>query len=735
MVLGALLLVYLAYTRLGGAERIDLTAGERLGGPLAIEGLGDDGDPSGSGASSGTIRQTEFIHRNEHGVVDRRFGFDTLLRREGDQWEITKPYYTLSMAHFRCDITADRGQVHCETALGGTPIPDDARFAGNVVIHVVPNEPNDPQELFVYLDDVTFIAERSLFSTTGPIKFVSRFAQLVGRGMELVYDAGRNRVELFRLQELVSLRGRSADLKRLTEETRPGPSHAADANEPVGPGEPNEVVLTAGDAPAEEPSDYYECVLWENVRIETPQQIVVARQRLAINNILWSDRDDAGPAQARPGPVSTAATVAGPNEPNRPEIVPYPGPNALDTAPSEFLALDTLPESAFDVVVTCDGGLVVGPRGIAAGMSAPSAADEAGGRDPNAAAAGAGQALAAAGTDPNHQTLYAASIDVNAVTSDAALAGPVQIGFTLDANDLAGRDGAGGPIPVTVTARDAVRYRAATNQIGLEGDCRVTAHQTVVAPDAPPARHEYVLTAPALLLDLMEDPNANGQFKLRHVTAAGGPVSLHGVRRVGEDVLGWAKLDGLRLDFGADANDANDLVVTGPGTISIYNAEAAAPGDDMSPTELSLRRPCYALMSNFKRLTYSASALRIVAASDERIGLDYLPIRADGSYGPPTNADAGHIEILLAQTLGPDGRRHTELATLTASRGITYEDETQRFAGATLVYDHATARVHVTGDDDQPCYFNGFLVDQIEMDLATRHVKTDIQAPGTLPIK
>ncbi len=730
--------VYLGYTRLAGTERIDLTVHEQFPNPLPTDSAvrSNGNAASVGGLSVDAIRQTEFRHKNDEGVVDREFGFETLLHQEGDQWEITKPYMRLFMPQFRCHVTADQGQAQFEMG-SGTPAPDDAMFSGNVVIHIIPNDPNDPHEAFIYLDDVAFIAERSLFRTAGPIKFVSHVAQLVGRGMELIYDEGRNRLDLFRIQQLGSLRFRSADLGRLSDVTNRSSAPAA----PAQPGEPtgaDEVIVLADAARAEEAPDYYECVLWENVRIETPEQIIVARRRLAIHNILWSGDSTDGPATAAPGAVSAVAAAGPePNEPNKPEIVPYPGPKALDTSPSQFVALSTIPESSFDIIVTCDGGFVVGPKGIGTSAGEPG--------DPNETA----RALAstpppadpdATGpgreADPNHQTLSAERIDVDVATSNVVLAGPVQIGFVLaDANDTAGE-----PMPVTISARDVVRYLAATNQIRLEGDCRATMRQTLAAPEAPPAEHEYVLEAPALLLDLIEDPNAKGRLTPRHVATQGGAVSVHGVRRLGDETVGWVKLDGVQLDF--DVAD-NDLVVAGPGAISLHNAQAIAGAADASEVELSLRRPCYALISDFQRLTYAGATQRIVAESDERIQLGYVPILADPNagvdrpprYGPPVNADAGHVEIQLTETPGPDGRRHTELAAFTASRGVTYEDQTRQFAGSTLAYDHATGLLHVTGDAAQPCYFNGVLVDEIEMDVTTGDVKMQVQGPGTLQLK
>jgi hypothetical protein len=708
--LGILVLVYFAYTRLGGATRVDLGTGDAFLDAIPTDNADpfDSNTPMIGGVQVGAVLQTEFVHIGANGVPDRKFGFDTLLHKEGDLWETTEPYYSLFMPSFRCDITADRGEVQCEMALG-QPIPKDAMLSGNVVIHVIPNDPNDLKEAFIYLEDLAFFADRSLFSTANSVKIVSRSTQLVGQGMELVYDPGRDRLQLFRINDLESWRLRSADLGRLTNVSRPEKTPAAG---PVQMIDANAVALDAG-TPTELAPALYECVFWKNVRIDAPEQIIIARQRLAVNNILWSDSDATAPGEV-PTAAGSGGNAAAPREPNgadEPAAVPYPGPKALDTRPSRFLALSSVPEASFDILVTCDGGFVVGPRGIGADAPAPN---------------GPVASLPPAAADPNHQTVSAERIDVDAGTSDVALAGPVHIGFTLDPNNLTASGAENELMPVTITAQRAVTFLAATDQIRLEGDCVVTLQSA-----KGDVTYDYALTAPVLLLDIAEDPNATGgQITLRHAGAEGGPISVRGRRYVCDEPAGWVRLDGSRLDY--DAVDANFLV-TGPGTISIHNtalAEPAGSGSEVDPNEFSLRQPCYARMSGFDLLTYSASAQRIVAESAGRIQLGYVPILA-GGYGPAVNADAGHIEIQLRQT--SDGQM--ELVMLTASRGITYEDETQHFAGSTLTYDYARNFVRVTGDADQPCYLNGALVDQIEMDVSTRNLKGKFQAPSTLPMK
>jgi hypothetical protein len=194
IVLGALLALYMGYARIGGAPPPGLSVPEPLPRPTAETAE----EPNVQGGRIGatevvTIKQTRFFHRDEGGRIDREFGFEVFLHKQADRWRFTSPYMKLFLPKLQCHVTADTGEVQVETAFKQL-VPNDAVFQGNVVIHVVPPKRNDPRECFIYLDDVTFIAEKSLFSSTGPVRFVSRSAMLEGVGMELIYDSLQSRL-------------------------------------------------------------------------------------------------------------------------------------------------------------------------------------------------------------------------------------------------------------------------------------------------------------------------------------------------------------------------------------------------------------------------------------------------------------------------------------------------------------------------------------------------------------
>jgi hypothetical protein len=698
LVLGALLGAFRLYTRLNQTPPIvvDVRAV-----PPELET--DANAPEGQiGRVLGTdvrrVEQTQFFHVNAQSRVDRVFGFEELLHKRGDQWETTQPYMRVFLPGFRCDVTAERGKVRLETAFGRA-MPSDAAFSGNVIIHVVPVDPNNPWEFFIRLDDVGFVAEKSLFSTPGPVRFLSRNAQLTGTGMELIYDALRNRLELFRIFDLESLGLRSSAFRALAGlASGPGAAGAppvADAPKERGESEPNEV------------ANRYQCVLHRHVTIETPEGTALAQEMLFIHNIFWSQ-------SARP---DATAQSTEPNHAAPPDVAP---PEALNTSASSYLALESIPRESFDVVVACDGEFVLAPeeRG-SPGPAAPAAGSSA--RSP---AGSPGRDARATALAPDRQHAAARRIDLDYSSRDTTLAGPVDMMFYLDPNALSDPQAGHGPMPMTVSAQQSVRYLAASNQVLLEGDCTVTLRRS-----EPNLTYEYTLTAPRFTLDLVSDPNAAraAGVRVRRFVTDGGPANLRIFRRgPDQQLLGRTILDAARLEYGADPREFTAL---GPGVLWVHNAELIDVQAD--PNRFSLGRPCYARLDNFDRLTYSMSTGRISAeARSRQLLLDYFPLTTTG-YGRRIQAVAGHVEALLR----PVAAGRMTLASLTASDGIDFEDEKSHFAGSVLFYDRDKDLVTVRGDAVQPCMFNGAPVDQIEMNLKTGYINAPISAPGVLQIR
>mgnify|MGYP006284035583 CR=1 FL=1 len=714
--LGVLIGVYIGYVHFDDASSGVLTVSPAAPVPLVEPNLAEPQQeaPVGSiaGVGVGRVRQTRLVHRNESNEVDRIFGFVELLHQQGDQWAISRPYMELFFPEFHCKVTADQGTVQVETAFG-TPVANDAQFSGNVVIHITPTTPDDPLECFIHLDDVEFQAEESLFTTSGTVRFLSRVAQLTGSGMELVYDASRARLELFQIFDLESLRLRSSEFGDFggLNPAQPAPSsppQAASSQPAPKPAAPRPVEPPAPETPL---SELYQCVARGNVTIEMPDRVTVARDTLRITHIPRGQAEEEQETQ-EPAPQAATAGMQAAAEPNGAERLPVPGPDALDTSPSAHPEIAAIPEEAFDVVVTCEGGFAITPMGESIGArlaarDAPEKSSRSGGSAPPA----------------DRQYVTARRIDVNATTKGAVLDGLVEMRFHVDPNGLIGDRRGGDPVPVTVTAQDSVRYVPTGSRILLEGGCTVDAMQQVQRR----LRHEYHLAAPRLALDLAPDPNAGDELALDldAFAADGGPVALRIMRRGPDGLLGWTRVEAWQLQY---HRSPEQFEIVGPGHVWLHNAEMDPNAD---PNGFSLRRPCYARLSNFDTLTYSATDNRIVAEDEDRqLLLDYFPL-VEGEYDRHIVTVAGHVESRLRRLA--DGQ--TELASLVASEGIEYEDDENYFVGSRLNYEHEDGTVTVHGDDVLPCMLNGVLVDQIEMNLKTGRLKTDVPGPSILQVR
>ncbi|MEN6428021.1 MAG: hypothetical protein ABFE13_21930, partial [Phycisphaerales bacterium] len=370
-----------------------------------------------SGVGVGNVQDTDLLHRDDAGRIDRRFGFHELLYKRGNQWEISKPYMDLFLREVCCRVTADRGTAQVDEVFG-RPMPTDAMFTGNVVIHLTPTDPDNPWECFIHLDDVGFLAEKSLFSSTGTVRFLSRAVRLTGTGMELVYNTARSRVELFRIFDLDSLRLRTSEMKAAAKIGSPDLERPA-GDRPATEKDSGQVASIGGAGsetppadPNAPPADVYQCVFRKNVRLDSPDGVAFAKEVLAINNIQWSRPD-------RPARGSTPAV-----DPNKPVPAVPADANALNTAASSHVAMSSIPEELYDIVVTCDGGAAIsltnGPQRAAGTVPLD------GSESPPV------EAVPEEMTPSGRRQVAAWRIDYDFLTSDAAMVGPFATSLLID---------------------------------------------------------------------------------------------------------------------------------------------------------------------------------------------------------------------------------------------------------------------------------------------------------------
>ncbi len=335
-------------------------------------------------------------------------------------------------------------------------------------------------------------------------------------------------------------------------------------------------------------------------------------------------------------------------------------------------------------------------------------------------------------SEPKNATLSAPKITVNllkdkaqqsSALSDILAAGPAELTFYVE--DSNGPETKKTIMPAKVTAQEYARFVAASNQVIFEGDCLWT-----MLREDPNVHQKYTLSAPKLTIDLPKDTNDQSSTLtagIEHFTADGGLVRLRSIKTAKQMSLGGIELEARKFDYDPRRGL---FIATGPGIIRVDNSKITQSVADAG--KFSLSKPCYAFLREFETLEYFLQENRIVAdAGSERLFIDYFPV-VDGKYGRQIQVEAGHVEALLTET----AEGQTELLTLTATGGILYEDEDNEneFMGSELFYDHKKSIVKINGDQSQPCYYNGALVDEIEYDLKSGKVKVTVVGPGALQL-
>jgi hypothetical protein len=786
--LAAVLAVYMFYGRISKTPQPDADKEAGFIDTIADSNLGDFDSKAGMIGEVGveTVRKARYINLNKNKEVEREWGFERLLHEVRDIWEIEKPYMNIYQRNFKCYITADNGKVQVETAVGKST-PKDAVFTGNVVFHILPVGSGNIKESRIYLDDITFLSEKSQLTTTGPVKFVSEGAQMLGTGLELVYDEELERLEYLRIIDLESVRIKSSQMAFLSSpETQPETQQPGESA--IGLDKQRTQTTAAQPEPEQQIGEYYKSIFSKNVLIDSPEQLVFAFDEISINDIFWSK---APSGQSDQSPMETAESA----ERSRTQDVP----DVQRIEPNEAS------EKAEDIIVTCDNGFlfvpVDSPRTIESPAKSGTEVDDAGrlaeildraeGRTTfagrridysapigNVVAAGPAELtfyqngltvketskkalpvkitaqegakffretnqavfegdclceMPQAGlSEPKNATLSAPKIIVNLLKgkseqsyglSDILAAGPVALTFYVE--DSNAPETMTTLLPAKLTAQEHARFSAASNQAIFKGNCLCT-----MLREYPNYRQEYTLSAPRLTIDLPKDANDRSPALtsgIEHLRADGGMVRLRSLKKAKQMSLGGIELECSRFDY----DPARGLfVATGPGIIQINNSKITGPGAGAG--KFSLRKPCYAFLREFDTLNYSFRENRIIAdAGSQKLLIDYFPV-VDGKYGQQIQATAGHVVAFLTET----DQGQTELATMTATGGITYLDEenNNEFIGSQLFYDHEKALINIKGDPLQPCYLNGALVDGIIYDLKTGKAEAEVAAPGALQL-
>ncbi len=541
--LGAVFAAYLLFRGVSDMPVLDTDSGVEFIESAADSNVGDFDSGVGKmgDVGLGPVRKAKYITLNKQTkAVEREWGFEKLLHEGQDQWDLEKPYVNVYQRNFKCYITADKGQVQVETA-AGRPTPEDATFTGNVVVHVLPEESSELKECFVYLDNMTFLSERSQLSTAGPVEFVSDDVHMLGTGLEIIFNDQSDRLEFFRIVNLETLRIKGSQAAMFSSgETETAAETLAQAETPDEAEQPDETVVAAGpeknagqlpqDAqPQAEQKEgvFYKCVLSKNVLIETPDELIFADQRILISDIFWSKGSAGLSGEAEPGDANDTEAVAAAGdqdhdvEPNSTLADNAGDPNVIVAASGETNVgipapgeANESPDEIAEIVVTCDNGLVFVPTDTARSLDKYM-------QDSKGPEVSAGSHPAQIGSDTERTVFLAPRIDYNAMTGDVVANGFSQL--TFYARNSAGAEANEPPVPTKITARDTVEFFQATDRIVFKGDCQGTMPQdgfteqrnvtflspeiTVNVPADKSERPDVLAVGPAKLRFYMQDAN------------------------------------------------------------------------------------------------------------------------------------------------------------------------------------------------------------------------------------
>jgi hypothetical protein len=516
---GGVLGIYLLYSYISRTPPLDVDAGERFLDRAGDSNAGKFDDEIGKIGDVGvrTLKRPKFLHRNKDKEVDREFGFEELLHEEKDRWEIEKPYLKIFQPTFNCYVTADKGEVEIESA-AGKPTPKDATFTGNVVVYILPEESGTIKESMLYLDDVVFLGEKTQFSTAGPVKFVSEDVQMLGTGLEVIYNDQLQRLEYLRIVDLKTLHIKSSQAASpsspIIKSDRPGDANRAAAS----PKSQRADSKKAATLPASKQQqnqrnegEYYRCVCSKNVVIDSAEQLIFAEEKLFINNIFWSRASTEKSDAAKTADTNNVRTQT-------PPLSPSPAPAATvarrgsgqESMQARTVEPNKPPERVVDIVVTCDGGIIVAPmdslrtqENSDKGDVKPASVNDSVLRDID---------------DGRRRTIFIARrIDYDASTESAVADGSSILTFYT--SNATGAESQTRAVPVKITAQKQTKFLPALNQVIFEGDCLC-----VMPQGDPNEQRDYTLSAPMLTVNLPKDESGRSGGPPDIVAA--GPVEL-----------------------------------------------------------------------------------------------------------------------------------------------------------------------------------------------------------------
>lgn len=683
--------------------------------------------------------------------VSRVFGFLKLLNQGMDtsRRQVEKPYMIFHESDYQCRIDADMGMFQVETS-GSSSTPKDAQLNGNVKIHVIPRPGSGVSETVIEMDDLVFSSERSEFATDRKVNIKSDRMELQGTGLIVIFDPANGKIDYLRIRDLIQFRMQTesdpqSETKVVTEEP-----DTASAN--LKSNQPSDDSLVSSDKVEDtevksSSSKYYQCLLKDNVKIRYANEIVVAAaDTVKIQNISF----DQG--------------VKVDNASERTKDEPKKSDKSKKSEKREQLSVkkaeaESNSESESEIVVTCDGGVILKPMENEDAEEAPVAQSvllmevenaplrnakivpdlqqtttvaamnltgvENAATEPVQPADNAALDIV---SDPNTSpaTIFEArGVNYDLLSGSGLAEGPVRFTFYQDPdpNSTAPKTW----IPVIVKADENARFNADSsqtiNQVVFNGNVMTT--RTVQMPGFVQLDN---LHSEKLTVDL--DEVQTGTVEISHLSVTEGRVYVESKRTQNDRVLSNVKLYCTKISY----DKVDDVILAeGPGKIELVNNEQSPAADSDSTRPMS--RPCVAVVDNFTAIRWDMDTQRIFAdGQQDAMKLAYYPI-LDGQIQKQVFVYSMQLEIdYLPGAAG--------IKKVFTDRSIIYEewdsDMTKRLhyiVGQTLDYDATDGDgwMKIKGTPAVPCNVDGARMPEVFVHPVSGQIKASISTrPGIL---
>lgn len=663
--------------------------------------------------------------------LERVIGFQKVLHKSGDMWELDKPFMSVYQDNVRCDITADKGNVELDNVQSAKPSPKEADLKGNVVVHIFGQDKRS--EAFIYLNEVIFDDDRSMLWSNDSINFVSKEAVLLGKGIEIVYNTSISRLEFMKIKKLDYL-NIMKPVKQLANDN----NTAVEPNKAVSSSDTNAPKVKKQSDPnkpqqkkKKKKDEDYRCIFRDNVRIEYKEEVVLAEE-ISISNLLVAQNNEKPKKKDAEFQIVKAADVNETKKVKKAKDSNQPLDKKTNTkivkAPKET-PIQISPDSNVMAIVKCDGPMIIRPVDSKEYENWKPAQYK-GFKDLDAPKK---EFLG------NRNLLIAQTIDYNLGNDTANTKGKVELVFYPQVQTDTGKQ----KVPFIISAEQGAQFSVPNKQAIFFDHV-----QGAFTKQTPAFDEENMFFGSKLIADLAakqgsEDLMASSDIS--HIKIEGPNVRLESKRTKGETKLSHVRLKSEQLDYD---RTTQQVVTSGKGKIEYSNTGkiSATPVVSVKKAKLTdtnqqaedtpqmkTDKPCFALVEGFNSLVWDMNSHHVRATSDKSSGIHvgYLPILETG-YGPRTTIDTKQIDV----DYNEPAAGKSQVTKLVASGGIVFrEDGGNEFAGDKLNYNPAQEYMKITGSDALKCMLNGVTVEGIDYDMKAGTANATGAGIGIMPMK